>query len=69
MNFNGTTTEAFEWISNFIPHIIIDVNTYPFKFINVSKRGYRFQWMELELFPTKHYFYQAQLYNVRRNFN
>ena len=28
-NFNGCTAEVYEWISNFILHFIIDVNTYP----------------------------------------
>ena len=28
-NFNGCTIEVWEWISNFIPHFIIDVITYP----------------------------------------
>ena len=28
-NFNGTTVEVWEWISNFIPHFIMDVITYP----------------------------------------
>ena len=28
-NFNGATTEVCEWISNVIPHFIMDVNTYP----------------------------------------
>ena len=28
-NFNGCTVEAWEWISNFIPHFIVDVITYP----------------------------------------
>ena len=27
-NFNGATVEVWEWKSNFIPHIIIDVITY-----------------------------------------
>ena len=29
LTFNGCTTEVWEWINNFIPHIIIDVITYP----------------------------------------
>ena len=28
-NFNGYTVEVWEWISNFISHIIMDVITYP----------------------------------------
>ena len=28
-NFNGSTVEVWEWINNFIPHIIIHVITYP----------------------------------------
>ena len=28
-NFNDATVEVLEWISNFIPHIMIDVITYP----------------------------------------
>ena len=28
-NFNGCTVEVWEWISNFIPHFIRDVITYP----------------------------------------
>ena len=27
-NFNGATAEVWEWKSNFIPHIIMDVITY-----------------------------------------
>ena len=30
-NFNGATVEVWEWISNFVPHIIMDVITYPCK--------------------------------------
>ena len=29
LNFNGCTVEVQEWISNFIPHFIMDVTTYP----------------------------------------
>ena len=29
LNFNGCTVEVYEWISNFIPHFIMDVITYP----------------------------------------
>ena len=29
LNFNGATVEVYEWISNFIPYIIMDVITYP----------------------------------------
>ena len=28
-NFNGATVEVWEWISDFIPHFIMDVITYP----------------------------------------
>ena len=28
-NFNGSTVEVWEWISNFIPHFIVHVITYP----------------------------------------
>ena len=28
-NFSGATVEVWEWISNFIPHFIMDVITYP----------------------------------------
>ena len=28
-NFNGATVAVWEWISNFIPHYILDVITYP----------------------------------------
>ena len=28
-NFNGCTVDGWEWISNFIPHLIMDVVTYP----------------------------------------
>ena len=35
LNFNGCTVEVYEWISNFIPHFIIDVITYPcFKMVH-----------------------------------
>ena len=29
LNFNGATVEVEEWISNYIPHLIMDVITYP----------------------------------------
>ena len=29
LNFNGTTVEVYEWVSNFIPHFIEHVITYP----------------------------------------
>ena len=29
LNFNGCTVEVYKWISNFIPHFMIDVITYP----------------------------------------
>ena len=39
-NFNGCTVEVWEWISNFIPHYIMDVITYLcLKLIPVSKKG------------------------------
>ena len=41
-NFNGSTVEVCEWISYFIPHIIMGVITYPcrlFKLNHVSKRA------------------------------
>ena len=28
LNFNGASVEVKEWISNFIPHLIMDVITY-----------------------------------------
>ena len=28
-NFNGATVEVWEWITNFIPHILMDVISYP----------------------------------------
>ena len=28
-NFSGATVDVWEWISNFIPHFIMDVITYP----------------------------------------
>ena len=28
-NFNGTTVEVWKWVSNFVPHFIMDVITYP----------------------------------------
>ena len=43
LNFNGATVEVLEWISNFIPHIIMDAITYPclgLKLNHVSKRGH-----------------------------
>ena len=35
-NFNGATVEVWEWTSDFIPHFIEHVITYPY---HVSKRG------------------------------
>ena len=29
-NFNGATVEVWEWISNFIPHLIMDLIIHPF---------------------------------------
>ena len=29
LNFNGAAVEVLEWISNYIPHFIMDVITYP----------------------------------------
>ena len=29
LNFNGSTVEVKEWMSNFIPHFIMDVIIYP----------------------------------------
>ena len=40
LNFNGCTVEVSEWISNFTPHFIDDVITYPLKLNHVSKRGH-----------------------------
>ena len=28
-NFNGYAVEVWEWVSNFIPHFVMDVITYP----------------------------------------
>ena len=28
IKFNGTTVEVYEWISNFIPHFMMDLVTY-----------------------------------------
>ena len=28
-NINGATVEVWEWMSKFIPHIVVDVITYP----------------------------------------
>ena len=44
LNFNGTTIEVYEWISNFIPHFIVDVihlSMLGLKLNHVSKRGPR----------------------------
>ena len=30
LNFNGATVEVYEWISNYIPHFMMDVITYPY---------------------------------------
>ena len=38
LNFNGCTVEVYEWISHFVPHLIMDVITYP---CHVSERGHR----------------------------
>ena len=32
-NFNGGTVDVWEWKSNFIPHFITDVITYPCKLV------------------------------------
>ena len=29
LNFNGCTVKVYEWISNFIPHFVMDAITYP----------------------------------------
>ena len=36
LNFNGCTVEVQEWISNFIPHFIIGVITYPLNRVSKS---------------------------------
>ena len=28
-NFNGVAVEVWEWMKNFIPHVTIDIITYP----------------------------------------
>ena len=39
-NFNDSTVEVWEWISNFIPHYIMDVIAYPWWDLkHVDKRG------------------------------
>ena len=35
-NFSGYTVEVWEWISNLVPYIIIDVITYPNTGIKVN---------------------------------
>ena len=30
-NFNGSTVEVWEWISDFIPHIIMDAIAYSYR--------------------------------------
>ena len=47
-NFNGCTVEVWEWISNFTPHFIIDVITYPCSGIKMKQCG------ELSLSPLNH---------------
>ena len=41
-NFNGCTVEVWEWKTNFIPHFIMDLITYPCWDWHVGKRGPRF---------------------------
>ena len=36
-NFNGCTVEVWEWIRNFISHLIMDVITYPWDVFNTCK--------------------------------
>ena len=36
LNFNGCTVEVWEWISYFIPHILMDVITYPWWYCIVT---------------------------------
>ena len=48
-NFNGATVDVWEWISDLIPHFIMDVITYPCKdkkLVHVSIRGPRPPWDE-----------------------
>ena len=45
-NFNRSTVEVWKWISNFIPHFILDVITYQvsmlrLRFIHINERGPR----------------------------
>ena len=40
-NFNGSTAEVWEWISNFIPHFIMDAIIHPWQSIHCSMRGPR----------------------------
>ena len=50
-NFNGATVEVWEWISNFIPHFMMNVITYPCydfsRLIYVNKRFPRCSWWSL----------------------
>ena len=39
-NMNGATVEGWEWMSNFIPHVIMDAMfMLGLKLIHISKRG------------------------------
>ena len=40
-NFNGATVEVWEWISNFIPHLL---EMGRLKSLHVSKEGHGKQW-------------------------
>ena len=43
-NFNGCTIEVWEWISNFIPHIMMDVITYPPVNISIETKIFNKHW-------------------------
>ena len=54
-NFNGTTVEVWEWISNFIPHFIMDIIAYPcwdLKLNHVSKMASWSQETRHPIIPT-----------------
>ena len=49
-NFNGATVEVWEYISNFIPHYMMDIATYPcweiIKLNHDSERGH--WWLQVK---------------------
>ena len=61
-NFNGCTVEVLEWISNFIPHIILDVITHPLftNWTGEPKKKNATYLQDVESLPTTKLLFESQ---------